>query len=70
MIKIENEVATVGIEVGDSETKVVIHGSGMDVISAAVQLLVALADALSRHGQTEDKMRHLLALHGTAAGNP
>ena len=67
MIKIENEVTTVGIEVGDSETKVVIHGSSLDVISAGVQLLVALADTLSRHGRTEDKLRHLLALCGTAA---
>ena len=67
MIKIENEVTTVGIEVGDSETKVVIHGSNLDVISASVQLLVALADALSGHGQTEDKLRHLLALCATAS---
>lgn len=67
MIKIENEVTTVGIEVRDDETCVIINGSGSDVICAAVQLLVALADALSRHGQTEDKLRHLLALCATAS---
>lgn len=67
MIKIENEVTTVGIEVRGDETCVIIHGSGSDVISAAVHLLVSLADALSDGGRTEDKLRHLLALYGTAA---
>ena len=67
MIKAENEVTTVGIEVRDDETCVIIHGSGSDVISAGVHLLVSLADALSDGGRTEDKLRHLLALHGAAA---
>ena len=67
MIKIENKVTTVGIEVRGDETCVIIHGSGSDVISAGVHLLVSLADALSDGGRTEDKLRHLLALYGTAA---
>ncbi|GAA6482077.1 hypothetical protein K250101E9_48400 [Enterocloster aldenensis] len=67
MIKIENKVTTVGIEVRGDETCVIIHGSGSDVFSAGVHLLVSLADALSDCGRTEDKLRHLLALYGTAA---
>lgn len=67
MIKIENEVATVGIEVRDDETCVIINGSGSDVICAGVKLLVSLVDALSDSGRTEDKLRHLIALHCTAA---
>ncbi len=67
MIKIENKVTTVGIEVRGDETCVIIHGSGLDVISAGAQLLVSLADALSDGGRSEDKLRHLLALYGTAA---
>ena len=67
MIMIENKVTTVGIEVGEDETKVIIHGGSLDVISAAVQLLVSLADVLSDNGQTEVKLMHLDALCGTAA---